>query len=50
MNNLRSILKDEEGAAVAEYGIMVALIAVVIVLAATLFGINVSEIFNGKAG
>ena len=50
MKKLLSIFKDEGGTAVAEYGIMVALIAVVIILAATLLGINVSEIFNNKAG
>ena len=50
MKKLLSIFKDEEGAAVAKYGIMVALIAVVIILAATLLGTNVSEIFNDTAG
>ena len=50
MNKLLSIFKDEEGAAVAEYGIMVALIAVVIILTVTLLGVNVREIFNNKAG
>ena len=41
VKKLLSIFKDEEGAAVAEYGIMVALIAVVIILAATLMGIDI---------
>ncbi len=51
MKKLLSIVKDEEGAAVAEYSVLVALIAMGILLAVTnLLGISLNEIFNHKAG
>jgi Flp pilus assembly pilin Flp len=34
----------------AEYGIMVAAIAIVVIVAATVFGGSVSGLFNGTAG
>ena len=50
MKKLIRLFKDEEGTAAVEYGILVALIAAVIILATTLLGINVSKIFNSKVG
>lgn len=50
MKKLMSFFKDEQGATAVEYGIMVALIAVVIILAVTLLGTNLSSIFNYTAG
>lgn len=47
MIRLRS---DEKGATAVEYGIMVALIAVVIIVAVSLLGNNLSSMFNGVAG
>ena len=41
---------EEKGATAVEYGIMVALIAVVIIAAVTLFGGNLSTMFNNVAG
>ncbi len=41
---------EEKGATAVEYGIMVALIAVVIIGAVTLFGNNLSALFNQVAG
>jgi pilus assembly protein Flp/PilA len=38
--------KDEEGATAVEYGLMVALIAAVIIVAVTLIGTNLNVIFN----
>ncbi|WP_426939833.1 Flp family type IVb pilin [Pseudarthrobacter sp. S6] len=43
MIRLRS---DEKGATAVEYGIMVALIAVVIIVAVTLLGTTLSDTFN----
>ena len=36
----------EEGATAVEYGLMVALIAIVIIAAVTLLGTNLSNLFN----
>lgn len=43
-------LSDEKGATAVEYGIMVALIAVVIIVAVTLLGNNLQTMFNNVAG
>lgn len=42
-------LRGEKGATAVEYGIMVALIAVVIIVAVTLLGNNLVSTFNGVA-
>jgi pilus assembly protein Flp/PilA len=49
MKKLIAFFKDEEGATAVEYGLMVALIAVVIITAVTLLGTNVSSRFNETA-
>ena len=41
---------DDRGATAVEYGLMVALIAVVIIAAVTLLGQNLLAIFNNVAG
>lgn len=41
--------RDETGATAVEYGIMVALIAVVIIVAVSLLGGNLVETFNSSA-
>ena len=41
---------EEKGATAVEYGLMVALIAVVIITAVTLLGNNLSALFNDIAG
>ena len=41
--------REEEGATMVEYGLMVALIAVVAMVGATTLGINVLGIFNNVA-
>ncbi len=47
---INSLARDEEGAALVEYGLLVALIAVACVAAATLLGNNISLLFNNLAG
>ena len=49
MKKLINFFKDEEGATAVEYGLMVALIAVVIIGAVTLLGQNVSGKFQETA-
>jgi len=46
MDKLMKFLKDEEGATAVEYGLMVALIAVVIIVAVTLLGGALVNIFT----
>ncbi|MEA5453432.1 Flp family type IVb pilin [Sinomonas sp. JGH33] len=43
------VLSGEKGATAVEYGIMVALIAVVIIVAVTLLGGNLKTMFNNVA-
>ena len=49
MKKLIRIFKDEEGATAVEYGLMVALIAVVIITAVALLGTNLSTKFTQVA-
>jgi len=43
-------LRHERGATAVEYGLMVALIAIVIIVAVTLLGTNLSSLFDTVAG
>lgn len=43
-------LRDERGATAVEYGLMVALIAAVIIIAVTAIGTNLSSLFTTVAG
>jgi len=42
-------LRGDRGATAVEYGLMVALIAIVIIVAVTLLGTNLSTLFNNVA-
>lgn len=42
-------IRDDRGATAVEYGLMVALIAIVIIVAVTLLGTNLSSLFNRTA-
>jgi pilus assembly protein Flp/PilA len=46
---LKSMLRDDEGATIVEYGLMVALVALVALAAVTLLGTNLSTLFNTVA-
>jgi pilus assembly protein Flp/PilA len=46
----KKFLKDENGATAIEYGLIAALIAVVIVGGVTAIGTNLSTLFTGVAG
>ncbi len=43
-------VRREEGQSMAEYGILIAVIAVVVVAAATLLGGSISSLFSSLAG
>ena len=49
MKKIRSFFHDESGAALAEYAILVAFIAIVCVAAVTLLGTTVSKSINAGA-
>jgi pilus assembly protein Flp/PilA len=49
-NLLKKFVRGEEGATMVEYGLMVALIAVVCVGAVTLVGSSLQGLFNTIAG
>jgi pilus assembly protein Flp/PilA len=49
MNALNRLLRDESGATAIEYGLIAALIAVVIIGAVTLVGSDLTTIFTGIA-
>ena len=46
ITNVRKFLADENGAALAEYGVLVAFIAIVAITAVTFFGSKVSAKFS----
>jgi pilus assembly protein Flp/PilA len=46
---LRKVLRDENGATMVEYALMVALVALVALVAVTLLGQNVSNLFSTVA-
>jgi len=45
----RPVRRDDRGASAVEYGLLVFLIALVIIIAVTLLGKNLSSIFNAVA-
>jgi pilus assembly protein Flp/PilA len=47
VKKLGNFFKDESGAAAVEYGLLVALIAVVIIVSVTALGKSLSGMFNG---
>ena len=49
MKLLKRLFREEEGATAVEYGIMVALIAVVIIVAVQTIGTNLQAVFNNVA-
>jgi len=48
-NMIRRFASEEEGAALAEYGILVAFIAIVAITAVTFFGSKISSKFSSLA-
>ena len=46
MKLLKRLFREEEGATAVEYGIMVALIAVVIIVAVQTIGNNLNDVFE----
>ena len=49
MERIKNFFADESGASAVEYGLLVALIAVVIITSVRLIGTNLSSKFNSAA-
>jgi|HubBroStandDraft_5_1064220.scaffolds.fasta_scaffold35436_3 pilus assembly protein Flp/PilA len=49
-NRISSLVRDEEGATMVEYGLLVALIAMVAFAAVSALGINVNTLYGTVAG
>ncbi|CAE6754581.1 MULTISPECIES: Flp family type IVb pilin [Paraburkholderia] len=49
-NTIQQFLREEDGVAAIEYGLLAGLIAVGIITAATLLGTDISNLFNKIAG
>ena len=45
---IHQLLTEERGATMVEYGLMVALIALVAILSVTVFGVNVNQLFDNQ--
>jgi pilus assembly protein Flp/PilA len=50
LSNLTMMIRDEEGASMVEYGLLVALIAMVALVAVQQLGKNLSSVFSTVAG
>ncbi|MDE1948826.1 MAG: Flp family type IVb pilin [Burkholderiales bacterium] len=49
VQSFKNFVRDEEGVTAIEYGLIAALIAVVIILAVTAVGTNLSTVFSSVA-
>jgi pilus assembly protein Flp/PilA len=50
LNIVARMIRDEEGVTMVEYGLMLALIALVCIVAVALIGTNLNVLFNTVAG
>ena len=50
ITTLKTMIRDEEGATMVEYGLLVALIALVAIVGVTLLGKNLNTLFSAVAG
>ena len=50
MNRIRTFFKSDDAIAVTEYGLLIALIAIMLVAVVTVFGSKISSWFSAKTG
>ena len=50
LKTLKSMIRDDEGATMVEYGLLVALIALVAIVGVKALGTSVNSLFNTVAG
>jgi pilus assembly protein Flp/PilA len=48
MNSVKKFLRSEDGIAVTEYGLLIALVAIALIAVVTVFGSNISLWFSRK--
>ena len=48
MSSIRKFIRSEEGIAVTEYGLLIALVAIALIAVVTVFGSNISGWFAAK--
>ncbi len=49
-NSIKSMIRDEDGATMVEYGLLVALIAMVALAGVTTLGANLKTLYSNVAG
>jgi pilus assembly protein Flp/PilA len=49
-SNIKSMIRDEDGATMVEYGLLVALIAMVALVGVTTLGTNLKSLYTTVAG
>ena len=49
LSSLLQMARRSEGQTMAEYGILIAVIAIIVIVAATVLGGSISALFNGTA-
>jgi pilus assembly protein Flp/PilA len=48
MNSVKKFLRSEDGIAVTEYGLLIALVAIALIAVVTIFGSNIASWFSRK--
>ena len=48
MNRIRNFVRNDEGIAVTEYGLLIALVAIALIAVVTVFGAQISAWFAAK--
>jgi len=50
MSRIQKFVRSEDGIAVTEYGLLIALVAIALIAVVTVFGTNISKWFAAKTG
>jgi pilus assembly protein Flp/PilA len=48
MNSVKRFFRNEDGIAVTEYGLLIALVAIALIVVVTVFGSNIASWFSTK--
>ena len=50
MSSIKKFFRSEDGIAVTEYGLLIALVAIALIAVVTIFGSNIAQWFSTKTG
>jgi pilus assembly protein Flp/PilA len=50
MSSVKKFFRNEDGIAVTEYGLLIALVAIALIAVVTVFGSSISSWFSSKTG